>query len=95
MIGPLMGDRRRDHTVRSRLEILGPTPEPVFKHPLLQQSLNLCILTFSAQFDDEFPHIDGRRAGEVVRLAADGVNKPQFRRVQRLPLKSQPPQQRP
>lgn len=52
-------------------------------------------MPFSAEFDDEFPHIDGRRADEMMGRTRNGVNEPQFRRVQRLALKFEPLEERP
>ena len=52
-------------------------------------------MPFSAEFDDEFPHIDGRRAGEMMGRTSNGVNEPQFRRMQRLAMKPEPLEQRP
>ena len=42
------------------------------------------ILPFNAQFDDQFPHIDGRRTGKAERLAADRVEESELGRHLRL-----------
>ena len=53
------------------------------------------ILPLNAQFDDQFPHIDGRRAGEVERLAADRVEESKLGRVQCLTAETKPGKKRP
>ena len=62
---------------------------------MLQIGYSHGILPFNAQFDDQFPHIDGRRTGEAERLAADRVEESELGRVQGLTTEIEPGKKRP